>query len=360
MSRSNPRLTRAVVLLGVSLGAITACGSDSKSASSSAAGTTLAAGATSPSDTAVPSDVAVSVATTVGSASASTAAAGTTLVAGDKPFSVDTPSGTVTLARMPTKIVSLAPTHTETLFAIGAGAQVVAVDDQSNFPVDAAAVKSDLSGYTPNVEAIAGYKPDLVVISDDSAGIAAQLQALDIPVWIGSAADTLDDAYAEIEQLGALTGHVDEAAGVVADMQTGIADALAGLPETEVPLTYYHELDNTFFSITSNTFLGQIYSLAGLVNIADNAEASSNYPQLNSEFIVTADPQLIFLADTKCCGETPETVAARDGWAGISAVHNGGVISMDDDIASRWGPRVVDYMQAVVAAVKVAAGVPAG
>jgi len=127
-----------------------------------------------------------------------------------------------------------------------------------------------------------------------------------------------------------------------------------------VPLTYYHELDNTYFSITSDTFLGQLYSLVGLKNIADGAEADTNYPQLSSELIVSDNPDLIFLADTKCCGESAATVARRDGWGDIAAVKNGGVIEMDDDIASRWGPRIVDYLREVVDAVKTASSVPAG
>ncbi len=358
MSRFPSRFTRTALLIGVSLTAITACGSDSSSSSSSSA--TTAASTTIATTSATATDATEPAGSTADTVATTSPATDNTLVSNDNPFSVETANGPLTLAAMPTKIVSLAPTHTETLFAIGAGSQVVAVDDQSNYPAEAAAVSSALSGYTPNVEAIAGYQPDLVILSDDSGGIVAQLQALDIPVWVGSAPDTLEEAYTEIEQLGVLTGRFAEATGLVGEMQTGISAALNSLPETEVPFTYYHELDNTLFSITSNTFLGQIYSLAGLINIADSAEASSNYPQLNSEFIITANPELIFLGDTKCCGESPATVAVRDGWAGITAVTNGGVIAMDDDIASRWGPRIVDYMQAVVAAVTSAAAVPAG
>ena len=94
-------------------------------------------------------------------------------------------------------------------------------------------------------------------------------------------------------------------------------------------------------------------------NIADAAEDASGYPQLNAETIIAANPDLIFLADTKCCGESLETVAARDGWDQITAVQNGNVFAMDDDIASRWGPRVVEYAQQVRDAVEQAL-VPAG
>ncbi len=96
---------------------------------------------------------------------------------------------------------------------------------------------------------------------------------------------------------------------------------------------------------------------SGLQNIADRVEGDSGgFPQLSAEFVVSADPDLIFLADTKCCGESAETVAARDGWAALTAVQNGNVIEMDDDIASRWGPRIVEYLAAVAAAVQRAVG----
>jgi iron complex transport system substrate-binding protein len=259
---------------------------------------------------------------------------------------------------VPQRIVSLAPTHTETLFAIGAGPQVVAVDDMSNYPAEAEAVKTDLSGFTPNVEAIAGYEPDLVVTSEPGE-LPDQLDALGIDVWVGPAATTFGEAYDQIEQLGAATGHVGDAAELVSQMQTEL-DALAkDVPASETPLTIFHELDNTGYSVTSSTFIGQVYEMFGLQNIADAVEDDTGYPQLNAETIIAADPDLIFLADTKCCGESLETVAARDGWAQITAVVNGHVFQMDDDIASRWGPRVVDYAQAVHDAVQQAL-VPTG
>ena len=167
--------------------------------------------------------------------------------------------------------------------------------------------------------------------------------------------------YAQIEQLGAITGHAAEADEVVGGMQADIDELTKDVPTPDRPLTYYHELDDTYFSVTSDTFIGNLYSLLGLRNIADRvAGDSGGYPQLNAEFIVDADPDLIFLADTLCCGETAETVARRDGWGEISAVENGLVIEMNDDIASRWGPRIVDYLRQVRAAVdQVAAMQPA-
>jgi iron complex transport system substrate-binding protein len=251
----------------------------------------------------------------------------------------------------PQRIVSLSPTHTEMLFAIGAGDQVVAVDSLSTYPDETASVVTDLSAFEPNVEAISKYEPDLVVIADDSSGISAQLADIGIETWIGLAPSTIDEVYAQIEDLGARVGHVDEANALVADMTSSVAEIVNGAPVLDTPLTYYHELDNTYFSVTSNTFIGSLYSMVGLRNIADATEGDTDYPQLSAEFIVSQDPDLIFLADTKCCGVTADSVGTRPGWEGLSAVLAGNVIEMDDDIASRWGPRIVDYLRAVLDAI---------
>jgi len=270
------------------------------------------------------------------------------------------PSGSDDVPSTVERIVSLSPTHTEILYAIGADDLVVAVDDQSTYPPEAADKLTDLPGFTPNIEAIASYEPDLVVIGDDFNDLTSQLDRVGIAVWSGTAAVTFDDIYDQIEQLGAVTGRVGEAAELVLQMQTDIEAAVASVPEVSTPLTYYHELDPTFYSVTSNTFIGEVYGLFGLRNIADSAEVTTDYPQLSAEFIISENPDLVFLADTKCCGESPETVAARPGWGEIQAVITGHVIPVDDDIASRWGPRVVDYVQLVGAAVTDVAAVSAG
>jgi len=256
----------------------------------------------------------------------------------------------VTIAQRPERIVSLSPTATEMLFAIGAGDQVEAVDDQSNYPSDAPA--TDLSGFEPNVEAIASYEPDLVVYSTEPGDLGAALAGLGIPALVQPAATMLDDVYQQIDQLGVATGNASEAKDVVERMRAEIDSITGSIQPPSEPVTYYHELDDTFYSVTSSTFIGQLYSLVGLRNIADKAKgAGGGYPQLSAEYIVEANPDLIFLADTKCCGQSRQTVAKRPGWDRIAAVKNGGVISLDDDIASRWGPRVVEYLRQIAGAV---------
>jgi iron complex transport system substrate-binding protein len=270
------------------------------------------------------------------------------------PVTITAANGDVTLDRRPERIVSLSPTATEMLFAIGADEQVEAVDDQSNYPPDAPV--TDLSGFEPNVEAIASYEPDLVVYSTEPGDLGASLQGLGIPVLLQDAAASLDDVYAQIEQLGLATGNVEEAVALVDTMRADLETIVGSIEPPEPPLTFYHELDDTYFSVTSSTFIGQLYELAGLRNIADEAKgAGGGYPQLSAEYIIQSDPDLIFLADTKCCGQSAATVAARPGWGRIDAVEHGGVIPLDDDVASRWGPRVVDYLHRIVAAIE---GVP--
>jgi len=249
------------------------------------------------------------------------------------------------------RIVSLSPTATEMLFAIRADKQVVAVDSNSNFPAEAP--KTDLSAYQPSAEAVAKYKPDLVVISDDSKGVKAQLEKLKIPVLVAPAAKTLDDTYRQINELGTKTGRRGEAERLVTSMRKRIDTMVRDLPQRGEPLTYFHELDNTLYTATSKTFIGQLYALAGLKNIADPADsAGGGYPQLSAEYLLKADPDLVFLADTKCCAQTAATYAKRPGFGRLQAVREGRVVPLDDDVASRWGPRIVDLLQRIIDVVK--------
>jgi len=136
-----------------------------------------------------------------------------------------------------------------------------------------------------------------------------------------------------------------------ATMQSDIAALVDGVTKAQPPLTYFYELDPALYTITSNTFIGGVMSSLGLVSIADGVEAGNDYPQLSAEVLVEKNPAIIFLADTKCCAQSAQTVAERDGWAGLGAVQSGGIVELDDDIASRWGPRLVDLVRTVVEAI---------
>jgi iron complex transport system substrate-binding protein len=248
-------------------------------------------------------------------------------------------------ASLPSRIVSLSPSATEDLYAVGAGSQVIAVDDQSDYPKQAPRTK--LSGFTPNVEAIASYNPDLVLISNDG-GLSDQLGKLGIKTLLEPAPDNVAQAYEEIRQIGAATGHAAAAGKVVRGMEKQLTALIRSVPKKSRHLKVFHELSPDFYSATSSTFIGRIYKLFGFRNIADAADSShTGYPQLSPEYIVSANPDIVVLADDVCCGQSPKTVAARAGWSNVAAVKKHRVIAVDDSIASRWGPRIVDFARAI-------------
>jgi iron complex transport system substrate-binding protein len=261
------------------------------------------------------------------------------------PVTIHAANGDVVVTARPSRIISLSPTATEDLFAIGAGPQVVAVDQDSDYPKGVP--RTSLSGYTPNAEAIAVYNPDLVVVSNDG-GIVAALQKLGITVLLDPAADNLAQAYEEIRQLGEATGHTQAAAAEVRSMEKQLTSLIRSVPKSSRHLKIFHELSPDLYSATSATFIGSIYKLFGFRNIADGADPThSGYPKVSPEYVLQQDPDIVVLADTVCCGETPKSVAARPGWKNLAAVRKNRVVGVDDSIASRWGPRIVAFVRFV-------------
>lgn len=270
---------------------------------------------------------------------------------GTFPVTVEHSLGELTIEEQPERIVSLSPSNTEMLFAIGAGHQVEAADEYSNYPEEAPT--TDLSGFTPSVEAISEYDPDLVILSDSAVDTAEQLATVDIPTLVLGGAADLEDVYAQTRLLGEVTGNTAEADAEADRIETEFNEvveaACAELGDTE--LTFYQELDDTLFSATSGTFVGQVYDAFGLVNIADQADGdeSGGYPQLSAEFVVEENPDLIFLSYGD--ESAVEAVAERPAFDTVSAVETDSVYLLDADIASRWGPRVVDFAESVGEAV---------
>ena len=266
--------------------------------------------------------------------------------------SSDSGTDTTVAARKSQRIVSLSPTATEMLYAIGAGDQVVALDSLSTFPAETASKVTKISAYEPSAEAILGFTPDVVLISNDMNKITEQLTAAnpDITVWTGAAAATIDDVYKQITELGELTGRASNAAELIESMTDRIATATKDIT-APMNSSYFYELDNTLYSVTSNTFVGALLKSFGIANIADGVEEGNDYPQLNAEAIVKGNPAIIFLADTKCCATSAAEVTKRAGWSGIAAVTSGNIVELDDDVASRWGPRVVELVEQFSAAI---------
>ena len=266
------------------------------------------------------------------------------------PLIISSGGYSTTIAKKPTRIISLSPSATESLFEIGAGKQVLAVDSLSNFPKSAPITQ--LSAFEPNVEAIAALKPDLVVLSVDamkSMVVKEALEKLKISVLMQKAPETLAQAYKEIEVLGAVTDRTAEAKKVTFKM-AALIKSIINRTKKSVKITFFHELDNTLYSVTSDTFIGKVYKDFGLINIADKAAGADSYgyPQLSAEYLLKADPDVIFLADAEY-GESAATVKARAGWSGITAVTKKNVFALPNDIPSRWGPRLVDFYRYVAA-----------
>jgi iron complex transport system substrate-binding protein len=292
-------------------------------------------------------DITRQITTTVASPT-TTARALTTTIDDGFPVTVNDSNGPVDIPERPVAIVSLSATATEMLFAIGAGDQVVAVDEFSDYPAEAPT--TSLSGFNPNLEAILTYGPDLVVASWDPGELVAGLTAFGVPVLLLPTAYSLDDSYTQTETLGVATGQEGEAAELVTEIQTDIALVVEGSPDLG-GLTIYHEADPSLYAASSFSFIGQLYEMLGLINVADEADPDGwGFPQLSSEYLVAADPGFIFLADASL-GVTPESLGERSGWEEMSAVANGAVEVLDEDIASRWGPRVVDLLRSISDAV---------
>lgn len=268
------------------------------------------------------------------------------------PVTVTDDVGPVTIEGRPEAIISLSAVATEMLFEIGAGPQVVAVDDQSNYPPEAP--MTDLSGFTPNLEAILSFEPDLVIVTFDPGDLVAGLETAGVPVILFGAAATIDDVYRQIETLGTATGNLDAAEEANESIRADLDELVAESAELGQGVTYYHEIDDTYYTVTSSTFFGEIYGLFGMINIADPADEDGSafgYPQLSAEFIVSQDPDIVFLADT-LYGVSAESVAQRPGWDAMTAVQNGNIVELDSNVASRWGPRIVEFAGSIATALR--------
>lgn len=264
------------------------------------------------------------------------------------PLKISSGGYTSKIPSKPKRIISLSPSATEIFYALGAGSQILAVDSYSNFPANAPVTA--LSAYEPNIEAIVEKKPDLVLLSASAVKakeVRSALMKVGIPVVMESDPKTFKDVYAHNIILGRVTDNQSRAAKLNGDMRRSIK-AIINKAKGKSGIRFFHELDNTYYSATSETFIGKVYKDFGLVNIADAAAGAdtSGYPQLSAEYLVKSDPQIIFLADAQY-GESAETVSKRAGWSGISAVKNKKIVELPADITSRWGPRLVDFYAAI-------------
>lgn len=247
----------------------------------------------------------------------------------------------VTIEAKPTSIVALAPSFVEVLFSIGAGGAIVAADQNTDYPPDAADIPK-ISGFEPSVEGIVAYEPDLVLMLFDPGGLQEALQQLGIPTLFLASPETIEGTLTQISTLGKATGHLQEAEALDGRLRTYISSLKAKLPASGAGPRVYHEVDNTFYTAGPGSFINDLYTTLGAQNIAESTGEA--FPQMSAEVIIGADPEVIILAD-EFAGETADTVAARPGWDQISAVKNGRVHIVDPNITSRPGPRLVNALE---------------
>ncbi len=358
-----PKLRRTIGLLAIlaALGLMAAaCGSEDVAAEDPEAPSSAEAGSTDEAETTDEGETTDADETTDegGAADETTEADGEEAMddgseaIGEYPRTIDTEAGAVTVESQPQSIVSLSATATEMLFAIGAGDSVVAVDTYSNYPPEAP--EPTLDGFTPDLEAILANSPDLVVASGLPEDVSAGLTGAGVTVMILSTAGSIDDTFDQIAQLGLATDQIDGAASTNAEIQAGISAVVDNLPNREEPVRVFHEIDDSFYTATSNSFIGDVYGLMGFENVADPLDDGSGFPLVDGESIIAADPTLIVF--TTDAAYAVEDITSRPGWETITAVNGGNVVQVDADIASRWGPRVVDFMEVLAAEVTASAG----
>ena len=245
------------------------------------------------------------------------------------------------------RVLSMAPSNTEILFAIGAGSQVVGRDSLSDYPAEAADITDIGSTFEAlNTESIVSLKPDLVLAAEiNTPEQVKQLEDLGLTVYYLKNPHTLEEMYDNVAIVAQLTGHEEEAAALVESLKARVA----AVDEKIAPLSsrpgVFYELDATDpakpYTAGKGTFITLLIDRAGGYNIASDIDG---YPQFSLEQVVTADPAFIILGDARY-GVSPESIAQRPGWENLSAVKNGNVVPFNDDLASRPGPRLVDALE---------------
>jgi iron complex transport system substrate-binding protein len=253
----------------------------------------------------------------------------------------------VVLNGTPQRIISMAPSITEILYAVGAGDQVVGRDQFSDYPAEAANVTDIGSTYEAlNTELIVSLKPDLILAAEiNTPEQVKALEDLGLKVYYMKNPTTIEEMYGDMEFLAQLTGHQSEAAAAIAALKARVAAVDEKIMPLSSRFSVFYEVDGTDpakpFTAGKGTFITLLIERAGGSNIASGIEG---YPQLSLEQVVAADPNFIILGDAKF-GTTPESIAQRAGWSNLSAVKNGQVFPFNDDLLSRPGPRMVDGLE---------------
>jgi iron complex transport system substrate-binding protein len=283
---------------------------------------------------------------TVVAASARPSTAALSAPPGTFPVSVHSGDGPVQIPARPDRILSLSASATQMLYAMGAGSQVVGVDKYSTYPANAPRTK--FTGYESSAEDYLYLHPDLVIFAFETGTLVQQLKTLHIPALLLPPATNMAGVDSQLAELGTATGHQTGARQV----ETSLADYLAAATRTVGNAgrgkTYYIEVDPTYYTATSKTFIGAEFSLFGMRDIADAAGHGSAYPQISAEYILKENPDYVFLADTVCCHQTAATFGHRPGFSVLSAVKLHHVIGVNDSVASEWGPHTIETLVSLI------------
>ena len=257
---------------------------------------------------------------------------------------------TVKLQGTPQRIVSLAPSNTEILFAVGAGKQVVGRDSFSDYPPEAKSLK-DIGGSMGkyDTEAIVALHPDLVLAGEiNTPELVNSLQQLGLTVYYLPNPTTLEGMFANLEMVGQLTGHSSAAVTLVNSLKKRVAAVDAKIIPLNYAPTVYYELDATDptkpYTAGPGTFVDLMIARAGGVNVGKGL--TSSWAQISLEQLVVSNPSIIILGDS-AYGTTPDALKQRSGWSGLAAIKNGQVYPFDDNLVSRPGPRLVDGLEAL-------------
>ena len=260
---------------------------------------------------------------------------------------VDDAGRTVEVVKNPQRLVSLAPSNTEILFALGLGDKVVGVTDFCDYPEEAKAIEQVGTYFEPNIEIIFSLSPDLVLAITSLPEVIAKLEELGVPALILDPSD-LEGILADIQLVGQATGAETEAEALVSELRGRIAVVTEKAGEAKERVRVFCEIDATDpskpWASGPGSFMDAMIRLSGGTNVA--ADADSPWPQLSAEEIIAKDPEIIILADSKY-GVTAESVRERPGWDVITAVKEGAIYDIDDDLISRPGPRIVDGLETV-------------
>ena len=290
-------------------------------------------------------DAADPTATPTEAAPAATASVEATLPA--FPLTVrDSTGASIVIEARPERIVSHSPAVTEILFAIGAGAQVVAVDDFSDYPQEAVALQQ-VRYSDPDPEQAVALEPDLIIFGGRQQGSVEAFRALGLPVFLTEEAATLEAVLDDIMLIGRISGHVAEAEVLVAELRGRINAIAAKVADVTEGPTVFFELSDGLYTVAPESFIGGMLTLLKARNVAEGATTA--FPQLTGEVVVERNPEVILLADAEF-GASLESLRERPGWATIAAVQSGRVVPVDPDVTNRPGPRIVDGLELIAKA----------